>query len=283
MGVWFTRYLKTKRWFDIEDTSDSIQGRYLPMVNFDVNSFKFITSGIYYTNTQRYNPKLVDQRLIVEQFVYIYRKQLCSINLIGTYREFFTMTIRKVLKKKKKQKLKLSKVWYNEQHERLRLHSAFINWLRYNIRDFIHSDMHIDIDKVKRATNITKEELHYRMFVDKSFAKQNPMAADLKKAGLYEKIPIKNTKLIFFDVGNPIHCSWCGIKRNNKNKSCKNKPTKGGICKGCKLIGFCSKKCQKKHHKITNHHYYCKSGRIRKANEYEDYKDRIIKELILFF
>ena len=74
MGVWFTSSLKTKRWYDIEDTSDSIQGRYLPLIDFDTESFKFITKGIYYTHSHRHDTNSSFQRYIIEQTRKMQRK-----------------------------------------------------------------------------------------------------------------------------------------------------------------------------------------------------------------
>ena len=115
MGVWYTKFLKATKWYDIIDTGENIHGRYFPMQRFPYGQYKLISKGIRLIHNHVYNKNLEFQRYIVELFVFHYRRKNICLGFIATYQEFFTMSRKKVLKKKKKGQLKLSRRWYNHQ------------------------------------------------------------------------------------------------------------------------------------------------------------------------
>ena len=171
------------------------------------------------------------------------------------------------------------KIWHDPENK-MNIEYGLLELISISYNNYLHQKTIISIPDMWQMINEAKD----------GDCDWNKCITTNKLLKMYNKhkinnIPLKHQKIILFNT-NTKKCMYCNIEigqQSNQNEFNNKGQKQRGICKKCKIYGFCSRNHQKKFHKKDPFHYtLCKNGSITRTNKYMDYSQRIVKEMILF-
>ena len=245
MGIWYSSWLRLEFW----DKFDCPQ----PLMGLVMNQYKHIGHYVWSTQTIDYCSEMEFQIFDISSHIFSFKGIFFIIHYVGKNKKLFTDNNVEI---RRNEKFKIS------------MERGVPECIKYSFDKIAKQDVVIDIPKTFKVIQKSNGIVDLRKYFE-----WNDLKMIFINNGI-DRISWSHQKIIFFNVRSK-RCMYCEGDVSRENG--------GGICKKCRLYGFCSRKCQKRcHERDPHHHSECFNGRISKANKFLNYQGRLMKEMIMF-